>query len=186
MVASPFYIDNGIFQKSAFGGAVQRIDFKGNKFGIQVSAGPFYPRAAEEWIACLLEGKRVGVMMKYPLRENQSGGGAMVVDGAHTGGTSIDVRDATPGFAIRKGFVLSIENTNGRHYFHRVRTATRVAADGTATIPIEPETRFPFADGDTVHLSQPYIQGFIDGNEMQWAMTGDGVTPIQFTLEEYE
>ena len=49
----------------------------------------------------------------------------------------------------------------------------------------EPELRTPFANEAVIHMAKPMIEGFVEGNEWEWQLSADRVTPIVFTLEEF-
>ena len=184
--AVPALIDKSLTQRSAGPGPTNPIYRKGNRYRLRVSMGPFYCEDAQAYIADLIAGKTEGLRISYPLQVSQSGCGALLVDGAGQEGTSLEVKNGTPGFMVRKGFWVSIQNADGRHYLHNVKSPVRIAADGTATLVLSPELRHPFADEAVVHMAKPMVEGFVEGNEWEWQISGDRVTPIVFALEEYE
>jgi hypothetical protein len=186
MTAVPALLDNGLLQRTAFGGASNRLNRKGNRYRVQFTVGPFYSDVGRGWVSDLIAGKTEGVRIAYPLPQSQGSPGNVLIDGAGQEGTSIDVKGGTPGHFVKKGYWLSIENDDGRHYLHNVRAGVRFAADGTATLEIRPELRHPFDDEAVVHLAKPYIEGWVDGDEWAWSVNADQVVPISFTVEEAE
>ena len=137
-------------------------------------------------IADLVRGKQEGVRLAYPLQGvDQSGSGAPVVDGADQAGRILNIRGLTPGYQVRKGFWLSIVDATGQHYLHNVFVGATASAAGKMAIVLPEHLRIPFADGATIALDQPKIEGDIAGNEQSWQLTrGNRLVGIQFTVEE--
>jgi len=186
LTASAAFLDKSLTQRSAGPGPTNRVLRKGSRYRLQVTMGPFYAEDARDYVADLITAKSEGLQIRYPLQWSQDGCGSMVVDGDGQGGTTLNVKGGTPGFMIRKGFWLSVENGEGRHYLHNIRAPVRIADDGTAALPISPELRFPFEDGDKVHMAKPMVQGFVEGDEWGWEIAASMTLPIAFTLEEFE
>jgi len=183
--ATASLIDKSLTQRSAGPGPTNRVLRKGSRYRVQISMGPFYSETARAYVADLIAAKSEGLRISYPLQWSQGGCGALQVDGAGQGGTTLNVKNGTPGFMIRKGYWFSIEDEDGRHYLHNVKSPVRIAEDGTADIVITPELRHPFLNNATVHMAKPMVEGFVEGNEWEWQISADMVTPIVFTLEEY-
>ena len=179
-------LDKSLTQRSAGPGKTNRVMRKGSRYRFQVTMGPFYSEVARGLVADLIAAKSEGLRMSYPLQWSQSGCGALQVDGAGQGGTTLNVKGGTPGFMVRKGFWFSVQDEDGQHYLYNVRSPVRIGADGKAALPISPELRHPHLNNAAVHMAKPMVEGFVDGEEWQWDMSGDGVTPIVFTIEEYK
>jgi len=185
MTAEAAIMDFGLIQRGALGGSTDRIDRKGSRFRISVTAGPFYATVARELVADLIAGLSEGVRIAYPLQWSQGNPGAMVVDGANQQGTSLNIKNATPGYVARKGYFFSLADATGRHHLHSVKQTTRVASDGRAVLTILPPLRIPaMADNTVVHMAKPMVQGLTEGNEWSWQLSADQVTPIIFGIEE--
>jgi hypothetical protein len=137
-------------------------------------------------VARLIAAKQEGLEVAFPLLDSQGAAGATVVDGAGQSGKTLLIRGGTPGYFCKEGYWLSIENGDGQHYLHNVKTGGRFDGSGELSITLNEALRYPFADGDTVHLGKPMVQGFIEGDEWAWRHSVDRVIPIEFTLEEYE
>jgi hypothetical protein len=182
--AVPQFNDRGILQEGLAEGETKRLDRKGSRFSVSVSAGPFYAEQAQVWVARIIAGRSQGIRIPYPLQVSQGNAGAAVVDGAGQSGTTLNLRGANVGYACREGYFLSIEDENGRHYLHNVLIGGRVAGDGTLSITLTSELRWPFLDGANVYFAKPMIEGLVMDDNTSWALTGDMVTPIQFTIKE--
>ena len=182
---SPSLLDYGMVLKPSTGAAASRLDRKGSRFRLDVSFPPMKADAARVFISRLLRAKSEGLRIPFPLLDVPQGSpGSPVVDGAGQTGKSLDVRGLTPGYAVKEGFWLSIEDASGQHYLHNVAAAVRAASDGTATLTITPELRTPFADGATINLAVPMVEGFVDGNAWQWAVPVEKLIALSFPLEE--
>ena len=179
--ASPSLMDFGIVQRSQ--GATDYIPRKGSRFMVSCSYGPYYPSKARSVIAKLIAGKRKGIRIAYPLLESQGAPGLPVVDGTPSG-HELTLRGVTAGYVCREGYWLSIEDENGQHYLHNVEVGGRADAAGELTISVNPELRVPFADGDSVHLAKPFVEGIVQGDEWGWELSVNRVVPIQFAIEE--
>lgn len=180
---SPELMDFGITLRPSTGAAVQRVNRKGSRFKLTVNLPPMPPEKARIVVARLLAAKNEGLRVPYPLLDPQGSPGAPVVDGAGQTGTTLAVRGLTAGYAVKEGFWLSIVDASGQHYLHTATDAVRAAADGTATFSIAPMLRTPFADGATVNLAVPMVEGFVDGN-WGWDIPVNRLTAVQFPLEE--
>lgn len=177
-------IDFGFFQRGALGAETTRINRKGNRYKIQLTYGPFYAAKGSEFVSDLIAAKTEGLRVPYPLQQDQGSAGSPVVDGAGQAGTTLAIRGCTPGYVCRKGYWLSIVDANGRHYLHNVKTGGMADSTGDLSITIRPELRHAFADGATVNLTAPMVEGFVDGDEWAWNLSVSLTIPITFTLEE--
>jgi hypothetical protein len=183
---TPSFNDNGATMRSATNSTGLRLNRLGSHYSAAVTMPLHQSEDAMELISDLIAAKEEGVRMPYPLQGvDQSGGGSPVVHAAYQSGLTINLRGLTPGFTIRKGFWLSIENENGQHYLHNVRAAALVGADTRASVQIRPMLRYAFQDAAIVHLAKPMIEGEISGNAQSWQIVRGGrITGLQFTIEE--
>lgn len=183
--ASPSLVEFGGIVRPATGAEALNLLRNGSRFRVEMTLAPQTAEARRVAIARLLAAKREGLRVAYPLQGvDQSGGGSLVVNGAGQSGNAIALRGGTPGFTIREGWWLSITRSDGRHYLHNVRADAAIGGGGTVTLPVSPNLRFPFADGATVHLASPMIEGLIDG-AISWNLqVGNIVDGIGFVLEE--
>ncbi|MBB4857202.1 hypothetical protein HNO88_000509 [Novosphingobium chloroacetimidivorans] len=183
---NPTILDFGVTLRPATGGPVLKVGRPGSRLRIAVSYPPMEPPVASRFISRLLEAKRTGhLIIKFPLLGlNQGSPGAPVIDGAGQAGTTLTLRGLTPNYRVKEGYWLSIIDASGQHYVHNARTTIAAGADGTVSFQIEPPLRKPFADGATVLLAQPMIEGFIDGGEWSWSTDTAHHTGLSFVLEE--
>jgi len=161
----------------------------GGRFAINVTAGPFYAEEANARLAQIMAAKYggTGLRMRYPLQWSQSGGGAMLVNGAVSSATrTLPIKGGTPGFVIRQGWFLSVQDGAGQHFLHSVAANAVVAADGTASVTVTPELKRPFPNNSVVNVAVPRIQGLVTNAQIEWDLSADNVAVVVFTLEERE
>jgi hypothetical protein len=186
LTAEPMFMPRDVEQRSLTG-PTDVFPRLGGRFAIQVSAGPFYAEDARSLLALVMAAKYggEGLRMRYPLQWSQDGGGATRINGAIAGPTrTLPIKNGTPGFVIRQGWFISVQDANGDHFFHSVAAGTRIASDGTASVTVTPELKAPFPDNTIVNIAVPRIQGLVTDAQIAWPISGDKVAPVLFTLEE--
>lgn len=182
---SPRLIDYGFTMRSPTGGAALRLDRAGSRFAAEVSFPPMKADTARVFVSRLLDAKSEGLRIEFPLLDvSQGNPGSPVVDGAGQAGKTLAVRGLNPGYVCKEGYWLSIEDADGQHYLHNVRATVRADSSGDATLAITPALRVPFADGATIHLAKPMIEGLVDGNEWSWQLPVNKLIALAVTIEE--
>lgn len=178
-------LDFGFTQRGA---ASIRVDRPGGRYRITFiwPREPMVPPTSGRYIAALKRGKRQGVRVTLLLPAPQGAPGSPVVDGAGQSGSSIAVRGLTPNYTAREDYWLTIIEADGTAYLHSVYESVRANALGEATIEIEPPLRAPFADGDTIELGQPFIEGELLGETFSYAFEEQRRVPLTVTIEEYK
>lgn len=178
-------IDFGVNLRAALGGATVRVNRPGARFRLAVSFPLMTPDVARVFVSRLLRAKFVGLRLPFPLlTETQGSPGNPVVNGSGQAGTSIALRAISPGHVFREGSWLSIVG-DGQHYLHNVTNAVTTDNAGQATVSIVPPLRYPFPDGAAVHVAQPMVDGFVDGDTADWSIRVDRLVQLGFTLEEF-
>lgn len=185
-VARPTLIDFGFTLRPVLGGADERVNRAGSRFMVELSFPPMDIRLSRVFVSRLLQAQSEGLRVKFPLLETQGAPGSPVVDGVGQAGTTLAVRNLTPNYVYREGWWLSVESSSGQHYLHNIRAAGRATAAGEAEIPIWPELRAPFADGDSVHLARPMIEGLPLGNERSWEIPVHKLIALEVPIREVE
>lgn len=182
---NPDLLDFGITQRGA---ASLRVDRPGGRYRMKFTwpTEVMDPEVAARFLSRLKRGKRRDVQIDILLPQPQGAPGAPVVDGASQTGDSIDVRGFTPGYVFKDDYYLTIVEADGTAYLHSVAVAGRAAADGTATIEIEPPLRAPFPDGATIEMARPYIQGELVGETFSYVYEALRRVPLTITIEEYQ
>ena len=183
--ASPALLDFGIDLVPPTGAAELRVDRPGSRFTIEVSFPPMQPDMARVFVSRLLEAKRVGVRIPFPLLDVDQGlPGLPVMNGAGQAGTTIALRGFVPGYVFKEGFWLSIENENGQHFLHNCRSTGAADASGIAQIKVETALRYPFADGAKVHFARPMIEGRPQGSEWGWQIPINRLIALSVPIRE--
>lgn len=180
----PALIDFGSVLKPPTGGKADRLNRKGNRYRALVSIPPMVAADARIFIARLLRAKTEGLRIALPLLVPQGSPGAPVVNGAGQAGTTLNVRGLTAGYVAAEGYWLSVVDASGQHYLHNLGASSTASGGGTAALTITPELRVPFADGATIHLAAPMIEGLVQGEEWGWTLLADRLVPLEFALEE--
>lgn len=158
----------------------------GDHFEIEIDVGSLSPICARELTVDLLQGRGQRIRVLLPMQGIDTGApGAVVVGGADQSGSSLDVTGGTAYAVIRKGWFVTIE-TDGIGRLHMITAETILDATGAAALPLWPMLRAPPADGDTVEISEPYIEGFrSDGGELASGLI-KAARPGSFVIEEAE
>lgn len=181
----PSLIDYGVNLRAALGGGTVRVNRPGNRFRLNVTFPLMTPEVARVFVSRLIRAKQEGLRLPYPLlSETQGSPGSPVVNGAGQSGTAIALRGLTAGYAFAEGSWLSIVG-GGQHYLHNVTNAVTANGSGLATVSIAPALRFPFPDGAVVHIAQPMVDGFVDGESADWTIRVDHLVQLGFTIEEF-
>ena len=179
---APSFLDQGFIQRGA---ASLRVDRPGGRWAFEVQYPPMKANDSRQFTALLTRAKRAGLRVEIPLLQPQPMPATVVVDGGAQTGASIKLR----GFGgdpvkILTGFWLTIEDGAGEAYLHQV-LVDAVTTAGAATLQIEPPLREIFADGASVEMTAPYIQGFMDGEVHSWTVPVNGLIAPAFTVEEF-
>ncbi len=170
----PHLIDWGGQLRPPLGGPVQTIDRLGTRFALDVTVPLQYAEPdGRIWSARLMQAKLYGALFAFGQDGLDIGApGSPVVNGDTSGGTTLYLRSATPGYVFREGQFLSL--VQGRRYLHNVTADTVVAGDGTVTLPILPMLRIGFSDGNLAEVAAPKIQGSLSGNDLSWSRPDGG------------
>lgn len=183
--ATPALVDRGGVLRGA---SALRVNRLGSHYRIAVTYPPLNDAdLARVFVSRLIRAKREGLRLNYPLLDvDQSAcGNGVIVDGAGQTGAALKVRGLPAGVTVCEGFWLSVQSTSGQHYLHNSGSNAVAGSDGRATINVgDTMLRRAFADGAHVHLTQPLIEGLVDGSEFAWGLSVDRNTAIEFTIEE--
>lgn len=153
-------IDTGFLQRNA-NGAAERIERPGSRYRVTFSWPVMTPDTARPFVVRLERGRRERVRVPISLLgESQGAPGSAVVNGSDSGGTTLKLRSATPGYVFKEGYWLTLVHAEIYH-LHKVSLQAIVAGDGTVTLQLEPPLRVFPADGAAVLIEQPWIEGFV-------------------------
>lgn len=179
-------LDFGFLQRPSSGAPAVRVSRPGSRFRVALSFPPMTEQIARRVLPRLKRAKREGLRVRWPVgRGGQGFPGNPVVDGNGQAGTSLEVRGLTPGYAAGIGYVLHIEEgATGERCIHELQQTTIAGGDGKAVFDIEPPLRLPFADGDTIELAAPTIEGWPLTETVQSLSVDRLVRGVVIELEE--
>jgi hypothetical protein len=160
--ATPYLWSNANDMESPAGGVTQRVLRLGTRFGLDVTYPSMSYAQAQAFLAVMIPGEGTPVGIVFPQRgiQNTAGPGFPVVNGAAQSGTTLAIRGATVGYTVQQGQFFHFV-TGGRRFLHMITAGLAVAGTGHASLPIWPMMRVSPADGDTVELVNPVMEGFI-------------------------
>lgn len=168
------------------GGPEQLLVRAGTRFGARVSIPPIRTDdLGRVYVARLLQGRRYGVLMRWPLLEfNPGNPGTPLIASAASSGSSISLKGLTAGYTIKEGQYFSII-IGGKRYLHMATADVTASGTGTATVTIFPLLRKAVAIDNVVELAQPMIEGFVSpGDELGWEIASNRFMNINFTIME--
>jgi hypothetical protein len=170
----------------AFGGPVGRISRLGARWAFNVEMPELTYGESLKFRPILNDREPVSLELVQP-GIDLSDIGSPVVDGSGQLGASLTLRGVNNGVAIPEGAFLTIVHA-GQPYLFAVDEGA-VTSGGKVTLKVDPmlADRTAFADGDSVELAAPYVQGYAqaDGGAFK-AGPGGYVPGLRFRIEEAE
>lgn len=178
-------LDYGMLLRPSTGAALLRVNRAGSRYRVAVSFPPMQPDTARKFLSRFRRAKREGLRIDYPLLGlSQGSPGAPVVDGANPTGTTLPIRGLTPGYAIKEGYALTLIDADGIGYLHFAGEAVMADASGDAELTLDEPIRAPLADGSTILLAKPTIEGVL-ADDVSWSLNVDRlVRGATVTIEE--
>lgn len=166
------------------GAAVQTIFRPGSRWALDFAYPTMRADVARAFTSRLVRAEREGLRMAVPLLGvSQGSPGAPVVSGNYPSGTVLPLRGCTPGYEFGEGYWLTLVDSAGDYFLHKLVGSAIANGSGLVTLSIETPIRAPLLDGATVMVAAPMVQGFIE--HVEWGMRiGNLVEGIGFTLEE--
>jgi len=167
------------------GGAAQRVNRLGSRFGVDIT----YPRLRPEpdariLMSALRQAKVNGAIFPVPQPGFDVGApGNPLVDGAAQLGTVLKLKGFTPGYAGRNGQYFSIIQ-GGRRYLHHLALQGIADAAGGMEASIWPMLRISPDDGAICEFGKPMIEGFLAGNTVEIELSIAKGVPSKITIEE--
>ncbi len=170
--------------RPAFGGGVQRLTRLGSRWAMTFELTLLTHAASLAWSDLEDESDTVSLRIPQP-GINTGSPGTPVVDGAGQTGGTLNLRGLSASYSVAKGQWLSVA-TGGLMYLYRARSAATTTGAGVIAVPIRPMIRAAHADGDSVEIANPQIEGFVrdlpaNAFDINVATHVDG---IRFTIEE--
>lgn len=158
---SPVLVDFGFNQESA-AGTMTRIDRPGNRWEAEVEFPLLAAETARLLVHRITRGKSDGLRVAVPLMGvSQGSPGTVLIDGAASAGRSLNLKGITSGYQFKEGYWLNLVDAAGTRYLHQVAEDATVGGTGKITITVDPPLRYATADGQSVILDAPTIEGLI-------------------------
>ena len=178
-------LDYGVIVRPSSGAPAQRYDRLGSRFAMEFELPPLDGETARLVKARLIQAKRSALRMPVPLLGGPQGApGAPLVNGTDSAGTTLKLKNLTPGWFAREGYWLNVTDADGALYLHDVAAPVRAGSDGKATLTLGVPLRCVLADGAAVRISNPVIEGLVT-SDIGWSdPVGRIISGIVFTLEE--
>ena len=184
--AEPYLRDFGGILTPFLGGPEQRINRLGTRFGIRLTLPPMRTRDDALIVQSrLLRGREDRLRAEWPQPDFDTGSpGASAVSAGVTSGTSVPLKNMTPGYTVREGQMLSIRR-GARRYMHMFAADGTVAAGGTLQAAIWPMIRASLLSNDVVDIAAPMVEGLVSpGDELSWQISVDRLASFSFTIAE--
>ena len=184
--ATPELVSFGGVLTPSGGGPSQRLNRLGDRYRLSVTLPTRITGELRVYIARLRQALTDGAILAFPQPDITIGSpGSPVVAGSGQAGSTLNLRNFTPNYALREGQFFSIIH-NGRRYLHSARAQAIVSNTGTLALPITPMLRISPADGAVCEFGQPKIEGFLEGNSIAWTYTRARTKPPEFVITEAE
>jgi hypothetical protein len=182
---SPYLVDAGGTQRGALGADLQRINRMGTRFGATVPMPPCDAAAeGRVLVSRLVRGTQEGLRLALPLLGFEPGStGLIVVDGAGQAGSTLAIKDATPGYAFKEGQWFN--HFDGERYkLYQLAGDMEADGSGQAELPIFPMLRAEPGDEDLLVFGAPVIEGLVVDERPSWEASLAHHIALTFTLEE--
>ena len=175
-------LDFGVTQRPSTGGPATRIIRAGTRWAADIEYPPMAVATAQPIFARIARAMDSGLQLVVPLAWSQSGAGTPNVNGSSSAGTSLLIKSATPGYQVREGFWITVENGTDI-FLHQVAADATISVGGTATLSVWPPLRSAFVNGNGVELVQPFLWGWIV-NPPEWPLPHNRIVQLSFSVEE--
>lgn len=178
-------LDWAALHEPALGGVTQRIGRLGSRHSLAFDTPAMKIESeGRRTIALLKQAQQQGGYVRVPQVDFDVGApGAPMVNGAHTGGTTLAVKGATPNYGVCQDQALNI-TVAGRRYLYFAAAAAILDATGAGSIPLTSPMRTHLAGDETVELGKPVIEGWLGGNQFTWTLDIARTVGLSFTISE--
>lgn len=174
-------------QTPTLGGPQTRVMRLGDRWAGDFTTYPaLYADEGRIYLSRLVRGMTDTVLIgviEPGMRAQDYGTPQIAVGGAS--GMSIQVKGLGAGRVVPEGKFLSIV-TGGQRFLYQTTAQVSADANGDATLPIFPMLRRQPAANDVVELSAPKMEGYVQGNEVQWEVTKSKRIGFVFSVQERE
>lgn len=180
-------VDFGATLTPPLGGVAQQIARMGDRYAYDVSLPSLSDSCARAWIGARLRAKARAetLILLVPTVEQTDYPTGVYVNGGSQLGTTLNVHGLGAGRVV-KAFTPFSFQVSGRHYLHMTTDEVTANGGGSAQLPIAPMLRVSPADAQAVEFQAPKLEGFLDGNTVDWDLRRLKRYGTSFTLTENE
>lgn len=183
--AKPRLLDFGGWLSSPMGGAAQRLNRIGNRFALDVDVAT--SRSTQEGriiVSRLMQGLTAGIIMPFPQDFDPGAvGTATAVNGGGQTGSTLNIDGFPADYLVHEGQFFSVIFA-GRRYLHAAAADGAASGTGTIALPIFPMLRMSPNDNAVCEFAQPMFEGFIQGNQVEYALQAAPFLDVSFTVAE--
>lgn len=179
-------VSSRVDQRSATGSNLQRGQRAGSHYigtFVSIPLGPDQARALldlrNEVDTVIMDLPQPGLDIGTPAPT-----GVPQVNGSGQAGSSLSVKNLTPGYVIRKGQAFSHQGSDLTFRTYVADAAVTANVSGVAVIPLETMLTWPPLNNEGVHFAVPKIEGFATVERGSWLQDGNGYQTVSFTIEE--
>lgn len=184
--ATPFLRDFGGILTPFLGGAEQRINRIGTRFGIRVTMPPLPSETTgRTFVSALLRARAERLLMPWPLLSFDPGTPPdPKVKTAISGGSAVALKGLGAGYQAKNGQFISFVHAS-RRYVHMITGDGIADGAGDLTVGIFPPLRVALSVNDVVEVVMPMIEGHVlPGDELGWEMALDHNIGLSFSVYE--
>ncbi|ASE38476.1 hypothetical protein [Brevundimonas vesicularis] len=184
--ATPKLIGYFTDQTPTLGGPQSRVSRLGDRWGMAVETYPaVYAEEGRVYLARLLRGMTDTVTIAVPEPGLSGLDFGVPVVSAAAAGRLLPVSGLGAGRVVPEGKLLSII-VGGQRFLYITTAEVTASGAGVATLPIYPTLRRQPAIGATVELSNPKMEGFVQGNEQSWQISRSKRLGFSYAIMERE
>lgn len=173
------------FEQEAAGGNATRIDRPGNRWEAVLQFPLVNGEAGRVLTRRIQRARQEGLRISVPLLGvTQGTGGAPLVDGSASSGRTLNLKGLTAAYVVKEGYWLTVVDAAGTRYLHQCAADATADGSGKATATIDPPLRHIPANGDTVIIGAPTIEGRVV-DVVEWQTDPAGTLAVKAcTLRE--
>lgn len=184
--ATPQLMDFGVMLDPPLGGPSQRVGRLGNRWAVEFSEmDTLTGDCARTLLAQLVKARTQGerVITSWPQEAYDVSIGTPLVNGGSQAGSSLIVDGLRAGCTIPAGLFFSV-TVSGRSYLYLLTDAVTANGSGQATLSIGPLLRASPADNAPLNFSNPQVEGFPAGDNLQWVLESRRYYDFELTIQE--
>lgn len=189
-LAEPGMPDPGVLQQPVMGGFTNRIGRLGGGHTAKFTLPPERMEPDGRKLVALGQmAKEYGALFEYPQVDFDVGapmradGTPITIVGAHAGGRTVQIADASPGYAVKLGQAFNIER-GGLPYLYFAGAETILDDNGAGLLTLTRPLRRKLLGGEPVEIRRPVIAGWIVGDNFSWPIDMQRTVGLTFDVLE--